>query len=86
MVVSLFPVGRNLYDPRYRRLVALLRDARVDAGLTQAELAVRMGRRQTFISKVELAQRDLNLIELLEICGALGVPLADLVHRWEADG
>jgi transcriptional regulator with XRE-family HTH domain len=47
--------------------------ARTAAGLTQQELAVRIGRQQTFVSKYEIGERRIELVELLDICAALGI-------------
>jgi transcriptional regulator with XRE-family HTH domain len=41
-----------------------LRQARRDAGLTQVEVAKRLGRSQSFITKAENGERRLDVIEL----------------------
>lgn len=51
----------------------MLKQARLDAGLTQRTLAARLGRPHSFPNKVEAAERELNVIELLDYCTALGV-------------
>jgi len=56
----------------YRRLIASLIKARKDAGLTQAEVAQRIGQRQTFVSKYELGERRLDVAEYFEISRAIG--------------
>jgi transcriptional regulator with XRE-family HTH domain len=76
-------VGQSIYSRDHRRLVALLRGIREDAGLSQVELARRLRRSQSFVSKYESGQRRLDLIELRSICHALGVDLVDLVTRFE---
>ncbi len=48
----------------YRYLLKRLRKARLEARLTQVEAAQALGRRQTFISKVELGERRIDPIEL----------------------
>ncbi|MFN8052866.1 MAG: helix-turn-helix transcriptional regulator [Acidimicrobiales bacterium] len=63
----------------HRRLCALLRKHRVDARLNQAELAERLDVPQSFISKYESGQRRLDLVELHQICDAVGVRLVDVV-------
>ena len=68
-----------LSDPAYVELIARLRRARKSKGWTQAKLASEMGRRQSFVSKVETCERRLDVIEALRWAVALGVNLADLL-------
>ncbi len=48
----------------YRRFLARLRAARAAAGLTQVEVARRLGRSQAFVSKSESGDRRVDVIEL----------------------
>lgn len=76
-------VGRTIYTPEHRQLVALLRQLREDADLRQVEVARRLGRHQSFVSKYEAGERRLDLVELREISAVLGLSLVDLVARFE---
>lgn len=66
------------------RLGALLREARVEAGLGQGDLAGRLGVPQSVLSKIEAEDRGVELLEARALCAALGLPLAALVERLEA--
>jgi ribosome-binding protein aMBF1 (putative translation factor) len=66
-----------------QRLQELLRQIRVDAELKQADLAERLGQAQSFVSKYESGERRLDLLELREICEAVGISLATFVRRFE---
>ena len=67
-----------------RRLVGeLLRQLRVESGLRQQEVAERLGKPQSFVSKFESGERYLGVMELRGVCLALGVPLIDFVRRLE---
>jgi DNA-binding XRE family transcriptional regulator len=59
---------KKVYIAQRSRLVSLLREIRIEAGLTQMELAVRIERDQTFVSKYESGQRRLDVLEAREIC------------------
>ncbi len=50
--------------PAYRRFLARLRAARAAAGLTQVEVARRLGKSQAFVSKSESGDRRVDVIEL----------------------
>lgn len=76
-------VPRPLHDREYRVLVRLLRELRVEKGVTQVELAARLKIDQSLVSKVERRERRLDIAELRRVCVALGVPLAEFVERFE---
>src|SRR5437763_27890 len=59
------------------RLAALLRQVRVDAHMTQGEVAGKIGQTQSYVSKYESGEQRLDLIELEAVCNAIGVPLAE---------
>lgn len=77
---------KSLHSPGHRRLTRLLREVRTEAGLTQVELADRLGRTQSFVAKVEGGERRVDLIELDDICKALGIGLVEFVQRFDAAG
>jgi len=62
--------------------VQLLRQLREEAGLRQTELAGLLGRPQSFVSKYESGERRLDLVELRDICRALGADLVEVVRQW----
>src|SRR5215208_2693 len=70
-------VKKATYLAQRKRLLALLRDTRTKAGLTQAELASRLHRDQTFVSKYETGERRLDILELRDVCRALSVDFKD---------
>lgn len=61
----------SLRDPRYRAVVARLIALRKAARLNQRDLADRLGRTQSYVAKVELCERRLDVIQLLELLDAL---------------
>jgi transcriptional regulator with XRE-family HTH domain len=75
-------VKQNIYSRRHEAFRTLLRTIRKEAGLGQAEVAARLGRPQSFVSKYESGQRRLDLIELEMVCHALGVALPEFVRRF----
>lgn len=61
----------------YVEFVARLRDARKRLGLSQGAFGERIGREQSFISKVETCERRLDVIEAAKWCAALEIRLED---------
>lgn len=57
----------------YKKFRELLIEARKRSDLTQADLARRLGRPQSFVSKCERGARRVDVVELGEIARALGI-------------
>jgi transcriptional regulator with XRE-family HTH domain len=59
-------------SPAHLELRRILVERRTAAGLSQVTLAERLGRPQSFVSKVENGERRLDVVELFEFADALG--------------
>jgi transcriptional regulator with XRE-family HTH domain len=58
-----------------------LLEARQKEGLTQAEVALRLGRPQSFVSKYESGERRLDVVEFIEVCRALAINPQTILRR-----
>lgn len=67
----------------YESLLRTLIQARKNAGITQVELAARIGQRQTFVSKYETGERRLDVAEYIAIARAIGAEPFELIRRAE---
>lgn len=74
---------KAIYTPRYKLMVRLLRDARVNANVTQAEVARRLGRNESQISRWETCALLLDLRDLDEYLGAIGADLVEFAAEWK---
>jgi transcriptional regulator with XRE-family HTH domain len=74
---------KSIYRPEYECFLAELRRARLGAGLTQDELAARLGRPQSYLSKVESGERRMDVIELRDFCIAVGLDPLDFLAGLE---
>ena len=61
----------------------LLRNIRMEANMTQSELAEKLNKPQSFVSKYEAGERKLDIIEIYFICECLGIKIQDFVKRLE---
>jgi len=59
-------MSKSIYSQRYRQVLEKLKKARLEAGLTQKEVAKMLGKQQAFISKIEIGERRLDIVELFE--------------------
>ena len=76
---------KNIRLDQQKKLLVILREIRVDAGLTQSELASRLSRDQTFVSKYESGERRLDILELREVCQAIGSDFVTFIRRLDKD-
>ena len=74
---------KSLYSRHQKLLQSLLRQIRLNAGLSQESLAQKLSQPQSFISKYESGERRLDIIELREVCLAIGISLTDFTNRLE---
>lgn len=63
---------KTLESARHRALIAMLVKARKKAGITQTELAERLGEHQSFVARLESGQRRVDVIEFLTLADLLG--------------
>ncbi len=79
------PAGSRTIQRRDRKkfLLQLLRQVRQKAGLRQIDLAQRLGKPQSFVSKYESGERRLDLLEIEELCQAVGISLMTFAKRFE---
>ncbi|MBB6124594.1 helix-turn-helix domain-containing protein [Sphingobium subterraneum] len=75
---------KSLYSPELGALLEILRARRQSAGISQHELAKRLGRSQSYVTKVETGERKLEVVEYLAWCRALGLPASGLLDEVEA--
>lgn len=63
----------SLRDPRYRAIVARLVEMRSELAISQRELAERLGQSRSYVSKVEIFERRMDFVQLVEWLRALGI-------------
>ena len=60
------------YHKAYKKFLARLVQARRDSGLTQVEVAKRLGKARSFLSKCELGERRVDFVELQQLAKIYG--------------
>jgi transcriptional regulator with XRE-family HTH domain len=74
-------VSKPIHSAQARRLRDLMVEYRTRAGLTQADLAAKLGRAQTFVSKVELGERRIDVIELIQMLTVMRADPVEFLER-----
>ena len=60
-------------SPEYRTAIVAIKAVRVEQGLSQRELARRLGKHPSFVNKIEQLERRLDVLEFIAIARAIGV-------------
>ena len=74
---------KTLENSKQKILLNLLRKLRKDRKLSQKEIAKRIKKPQSFVSKYESGERRLDILELHAVCKAIGISLPDFVSELE---
>lgn len=80
------PMQKTLYTREYQQMLKLLREKRVEAQVSQAELAKRLDWTQAEVSKCETGVRRVDVVELKLWLEALGEDLAGFVFELYGEG
>lgn len=71
-----------LQSKRYLVLPALLIELRKENNLLQSDLAEKLKKPQSYVSKYERGERRLDLAEFIEICNALNLDPKDVFSNF----
>ena len=74
---------KSIFSDDYKLFLQLVRSARQRAGLTQEDVAKRLGKTQSFVSKCERGERRLDIVDVREFCRAIGTTLPEFVAEFE---
>ncbi|MCU1336352.1 MAG: putative transcriptional regulator [Bryobacterales bacterium] len=72
---------KSIFTPTYGQFRRLLVEAREQCGLTQTEVARKLSKPQSFVSKFERGERRLDLVEFLEIARALEIDPLKFIRK-----
>ena len=66
-------------SPAHRSIIASLVAARIRAGMTQRDVAAKLGKPPSLVGKIESIERNLSILEFLAYCGAVSVDPAEII-------
>ena len=69
---------KSTFTPHYEALRETLVEMREEAGLSQRALAEKLGRERSFVGRIELGERRLDLVEFFWVCQACERNAADV--------
>ena len=74
---------KSVYSPEQVLLQQMLKKRRKDVAMLQGELARRLGKPQSFVSRFESGAVMLDMPQLRQVCRALGLSLREFVDLYE---
>ena len=74
---------KHLRSAKHRALISVIVATRNAAGLTQRQLAAKLNRSNSFVWKLEAGERQLNVLEFIEIARILDVKASTLMTEIE---
>jgi len=77
-------VAKTIRSSGHEALCDALIAERKAAGLTQAQLANRLHRHQSFVARVESGERRIDVVELIVLARAIGVDPVELLSAADA--
>ncbi len=76
---------KSINDDENILLVILLKEARINAGMSQQELAEKLDHYRTFVSKYEARERRLDIAEIRKICFALDLRFIEFLEAYDKE-
>ena len=75
------PLSKQLRTARHRRVMAALAEIRAEAHVTQRELARRLARAHSYVSRIEKGDRRLDVPEFIQWCAVLNADPVEIMRR-----
>lgn len=73
-------MGKSTYTKEYKEIIERLKAARIAAGLSQHEVAKKLGKPQSYVSKIESGERRLDVVEIKEVALIYMKPLSFFIR------
>jgi transcriptional regulator with XRE-family HTH domain len=70
-----------LQKDRRKLLLKALKNARLEAGMRQADVALALSRPQSYIAKIESGERKIDFIEVIDLCNIIDLDVKELLGK-----
>lgn len=78
-------IEKSVFTKEYELLLVKLKEARLEAGLSQMDVAKRLKHHQAFVSRCETGDRRMDVIELRAYCRALGLSFQEFIAKLDEE-
>lgn len=72
---------KTIHSPAHQTFCSLLREERQKAGLSQTMLAEKLNKPQSFVAKIEMGERRVDLLEFLTVINAIGADPVRFIRK-----
>jgi transcriptional regulator with XRE-family HTH domain len=76
-------MSKTRFTPEYNLLLTRLIELRKAAGVTQQQVADKLHKPQSHVSKCESKEREISVIDLWRWCEALNIPFSQFIREFE---
>jgi transcriptional regulator with XRE-family HTH domain len=76
-------LARTLRSKRYKALIGLLVARREAAGMTQSDLAARLGKSKSFVARLETGRRRITVVEFMTLAKILRFDPYEVISNLE---
>lgn len=77
--------ARSRFSDEYGLLLKRLIEIRLEAGITQKQVAERIGKSPSHVSMCENREREISIMDLFRWCEAIGISFSEFSHRFEEE-
>ncbi len=76
---------KSIFTQEYRDVIDQLREARLKADLNQKQIAKKLAKSQSFVSKYERCDRRLDIVEFVRICRIVDIDPCRVIRRMDSN-
>lgn len=70
---------KTIFDPKYKKMIESLKSIRIKQGISQRDLANKLGMAHSYIGRSETCERRLDILDLINILRALNLTNAEIM-------
>lgn len=74
---------KTIYQDEYRKIIQMLTELRKNQHLTQTQIAKELHKPQSYIAKIEVFERTLDILEFIHLCRVLGAKPSEILIAFE---
>lgn len=74
---------KSIHNPKYQQLISKLVDVRKSKNITQRDLAKILNTSHCYVGRLETFERRLDILEIIDLCKALGLSKQEILNLIE---